>query len=120
MFASACTPALKLTPSDAPTVLAHQVLEAAAEDVHCVAHSFVVLTANRCCSVTTDPVNDLVGNDQDQVEAAVNQGQTRAAVDSQEEDDRELPGHGIELCVGQGDPKALIEQCAPCDERSPV
>ena len=29
IFASACTPALKLTPSDAPTVLAHQVLEAA-------------------------------------------------------------------------------------------
>ena len=29
MFASACTPALKLTPSDAPVVLAHQVLDAA-------------------------------------------------------------------------------------------
>ncbi|HIF22553.1 MAG TPA: hypothetical protein EYQ27_11760, partial [Gemmatimonadetes bacterium] len=28
IFASACTPALKLTPSDAPVVLARQVLEA--------------------------------------------------------------------------------------------
>ena len=74
--------------------------------------AFVHVTAKIRGSVTADPVDDLVGNDEDQVEAGVNQVQEQANIDNKEADDAKDSRHGIELYIRNCHLVHLTEQCA--------
>ncbi|WP_074801776.1 hypothetical protein [Pseudomonas cannabina] len=70
-----------------------------AEHIHGIFHLLVIITAHGCRCVATYPVDHLVRDNHDQVEAAMDQVQAHRAVDGQEENDREQPSGRVELSI---------------------
>ncbi|MNJ39149.1 hypothetical protein D3C77_340140 [compost metagenome] len=94
------------------------MLNLGAEDIEGILHLLVVIAAKSARCVSTHPVNDLVRNDVDQVEAAVHQVQAHGAVDREIENDTDHPRDRVKLSVGQCDAEHLIEQCPPSNHSS--